>query len=80
MGNLLMDDVFKKSEMTEKEFLLEVAIWLYSKEKLTLGQGSKFAELPQFIFQKELGKRKIPTHYGIEDLHDDLTNLGIPYS
>ncbi|MBK9335614.1 MAG: hypothetical protein IPM98_03075 [Lewinellaceae bacterium] len=30
------------------------------------------ADLPQPIFQKELAKRKIPVHYGVEELEQDL--------
>lgn len=80
MGNLVMEKVLQQSKLTEKEFMLEIAVWLYNKERFTLGQGSKFAGISQYQFQQELGKRKIPVHYGIEELHEDLTNLGIPIS
>lgn len=52
-----------------------LAITLFREELLTLGQAAALADLPQLIFQKELAKRKIPLHYGIEELKQDLRHL-----
>ena len=53
----------------------EVAILLYSKEKLTLGQASRLAGLSQLQFQFLLASRKIPVHYDVADFEADLKTL-----
>ena len=37
------DKIFQAARMSEHEFLQEVAIMLFEKEKLTLGQASRLA-------------------------------------
>ncbi len=45
---------------------------MFIDKRLTLGQASCIALLSQTQFLKELGKRKIPIHYDIEDFKQDL--------
>lgn len=45
------------------------------QEKITLGTASQFAGMNQLEFQRVLGSRKIPIHYGIGDLRQDLQTL-----
>lgn len=71
------DQIIKQSGLSAKEILLEVAVLLFQKEKLTLGQASKLAGLHQFEFQKELTARDIPVHYGEEDFENDLQTVGL---
>jgi predicted HTH domain antitoxin len=71
----LPDTLFSNSMLTEQSIKLHLAIALYKEEILTLGQAATLAGLPQLIFQKELGKRKIPVHYGVEELKIDLKHL-----
>ena len=75
MSIIISEDLLKNASMSEKEFRLELAIFLFEKEIFTLGKASEFANIPQFIFQKELAKRKIPIHYGIEELMEDLETV-----
>ena len=53
----------------------EIAIMLFEKEKLTLGQASKLAGINQFNFQHLLASRNISIHYGVEDFEQDLATL-----
>ena len=71
----LPDAILLKAQTTEKTVRLHVAIALFKEELLTLGQAALVAELPQLIFQQELGKRKIPVHYGVEELLEDLEHI-----
>nr|NQU94589.1 UPF0175 family protein [Bacteroidota bacterium] len=43
--------------------------------KASLGKSSEFAGLHQYEFQKVLAERKIPVHYDVNDLEDDLIVL-----
>lgn len=71
----ISDNILERIGFTKEEIQLELAIMLFKAEKLSLGQASKIANLHKIMFQKELAKRKIPVHYGVEDLENDLENL-----
>ena len=71
----ISDKLLSKSGLTRKQILLELAIILFQRESVTLGQASEIAGIHQFQFQKELAKRKIPIHYGIEDFEKDLETI-----
>ena len=71
----ISDTIIEKSGMTNSELLLRLAILLFEEEKLTLVQASQLAGLHQIQFQKELAKRKIPVHYGKEELLADMETI-----
>ena len=61
--------------MTERELKQELALSLYAARKVTLIQAADIAGVGFFEFQGLLKDRKIPQHYGIQDLEDDLSNF-----
>lgn len=69
------DDVLLRSNLSEPELKLELALFLYQKNILTLESASHFAGLDSYSFQKNLGTHKIPIHYTQQDLDDDLKIL-----
>jgi len=71
----LPDSILAKTPLSEQSIKLLLAITLFREELLTLGQAAALADLPQLIFQKELAKRKIPVHYGVEELRQDIRHL-----
>lgn len=77
MSLVIPDEFLQAAHMTETDLKLEIAILLFQQEKITLGTASQFAEMNQLEFQRILGSRKIPIHYDVEDLRQDLTTLGI---
>lgn len=75
MDLTLPDDVLNWQRVTEEELRFDLALGLYIDEKATLGQAARIAGLSTPAFLDELGKRKIPVHYGIEDLAADEATL-----
>jgi predicted HTH domain antitoxin len=71
----ISEDILKFTELSDKEITLEIAIMLYKKEKLTLGQAAELTKLHQYQFQKELAKRSIPLNYDVDSFKEDLNNL-----
>lgn len=61
--------------LKDQQIRLELALVLFQSEKITLGRAAHFAGLHQYEFQKELSKRKIPIHYDLVDLEEDLNTL-----
>jgi predicted HTH domain antitoxin len=59
-------------KMTEDELKQELALSLYAARKVTLIQAADIASVGFFEFQGLLKDRKIPQHYGVQDLEDDM--------
>ena len=64
-----------ESRLSQREAALHLAIGLFVSEEATLGQAAEAAGLSQSEFMRELGRRKIPLHYGVEEFEQDLINL-----
>lgn len=75
MSLVIPDEIVRATRMSPEELRLELAVLLFKESKLTLGQAARFAEIPQPEFQHLLGRRKIPLHYGVEQLEEDLETL-----
>jgi predicted HTH domain antitoxin len=69
------DDLLAFSGLSEAELKVELALALFSAERLTLAQSARLAEQTQLEFQKTLASRRIPLHYGIEELEADLRTI-----
>jgi predicted HTH domain antitoxin len=61
-----------ETKLSPQSAALHLAIGLFVSEEATLGQAAEIARLSQAEFLKELGRRKIPLHYGSEELAEDL--------
>ncbi len=75
MGVVISDEIVQTIRMTERELMQEIAILLYQKERLTLGQASRMAQMSQVQFQYLLASRQIPLHYDVADFEADLKTL-----
>lgn len=51
---------------------LHLAIGLFVSDEATLGQAAQTAGMSQTEFLRELGLRRIPIHYGQDELKTDL--------
>ena len=75
MSLVIPDQVLDTARMTAVELAQEIAILLYQRKKLTLGQASGLAETNQLQFQFLLANRQIPAHYDVADL-ETLQEVG----
>jgi len=75
MSLLIPDELVKSSGLSEFELLLELIVLLFQQEKITLAKASRLTGMTQIQFQRLLAERKIPVHYDIQDLHEDIANL-----
>ncbi len=75
MGVFIPDDILQATRMTEEELKRELAILLFQKEKLTLGQASRLAGMNLLQFQHLLASRQIPVHYDVAEFEEDLKAL-----
>ncbi len=69
-------EVVEGAKVPEKEFervaRVELAIALYARGVLSLGQARRLAGLSKWEFLEELAKRGVERHYTREELEDDI--------
>lgn len=75
MGIVISEDILLSARMSESELLEEIAVLLFQKEKLTLGQAGRLAGMPIMRFQLLLAARNIPIHYDVSEFMEDLETL-----
>ncbi|MBM3861847.1 MAG: UPF0175 family protein [Verrucomicrobia bacterium] len=75
MSITIPDEVLESARLTAPEALQELAVALFQREKLTLGQASRFAGMDRLRFQHLLASRGIPLHYDVAELEADLQVL-----
>jgi predicted HTH domain antitoxin len=63
------------ARLSPQSTALHLAIGLFVTEEATLGQAAQVAGLSQADFLRELGQRRIPIHYGAEELAADLLTV-----
>jgi predicted HTH domain antitoxin len=75
MSLLIPDEILRASRLSERDLKVEIAIMLFEREKLTLGQACRFAAMDRLEFQHLLASRRIPIHYDVADFEHDLETL-----
>lgn len=75
MPVVIAEETLYAARLSPGEFKQEIAILLFSQNRLTLSQASHLAELPLLRFQHLLASRGIPVHYDIADFEADLATL-----
>ncbi|MBN2001381.1 UPF0175 family protein [candidate division KSB1 bacterium] len=75
MSLTIPDEIIESTKMSIPELSQEIAIMLYQKDKLTIGQASRLANMSQLQFQHLVSSRKIYIHYDENDLERDIQTL-----
>ncbi len=71
----ISQDVLDSARLTVDELLIELAIHLYQRGRLSVGKAHELAGLSLWEFRQLLASRRIPPHVGIEELDQDLETL-----
>lgn len=75
MPLVIPDEIIQAMRMTEQEVAQALAVALFEKEKLTLGQAARLAGLAQYEFQHLLASQRVPVHYDVADFEQDVATL-----
>ncbi len=75
MSVIISEDILHSTHLSESELKQEIAVMLFEKDKLTMGQAARFAEMSQWRFQHLLASRAIPVHYDVKEFEQDLASL-----
>lgn len=68
-------DVLDSARMTIPELKVEIAIYLYTQGRLSIGKAREMAGLSLWEFRQVLASRRIPPHYETSDLDEDAATL-----
>lgn len=68
-------NILDSARLTPKEVKTELAVLLYSQQRLSIGKARELADMSLWEFRQLLGSRKIPVHYDSDDLKDDVATL-----
>ncbi len=61
--------------LNERDAVVDIAIGLYKREQVSLGRAAEVAGISSVDFFAELGRRRIPINYGVDDLKSDVVAL-----
>jgi len=77
MSVVIADEILEASQLTQAEFLQEIALHLFQLGRLPLGMAAQVAEMEPLAFRALLKDRQIPLYrYDVEDFETDLQTLG----
>ena len=68
-------DVLDSARLTIPELKVEMAVYLYSQGRLSIGKARELAGMALWEFRQLLASRRIPPHYDVEDLDEDVATL-----
>ena len=68
-------EMLQQLQMSPAELRVDLAVYQYDKERMTMGQAKKLAGLTQIQFQRELARRNVFIKYDVEDFEQDLRTL-----
>ncbi len=71
-------DVLDSARLTIPELKVEIAIYLYAQGRLSIGKARELANMSLWEFRQLLASRRIPAHYDVDDLNEDLGETHSP--
>ena len=71
----ISQDILDSARIKLPDLKVELALLLYSQYRLSIGKAREFADMSLWEFRQLLGFRKIPAHYDVNDLSEDVATL-----
>ncbi len=68
-------DVLDSARLTIPELKVELAVYLYTQGRLSIGKARELADMTLWEFRQLLASRRISPHYDMLDLDEDVTTL-----
>ena len=64
-----------EQSLTPEAAALHLAIGLFVSDEVSLGRAAEVAGIPVVEMMRELARRKISLHYGIDEFREDLETI-----
>ena len=71
-------DILESTQLTAPELKVEMAVYLYTSGRLSIGKARELADMSLWQFRQLLGSRQIPPHFDESDLDADIETLKEP--
>jgi predicted HTH domain antitoxin len=68
-------DVLDSARIKLSDLKVELALLLYSQERLSIGKAHELADMTLWEFRQLLGARRIQAHYDVNELEEDVDTL-----
>jgi predicted HTH domain antitoxin len=68
-------DILDTARLTVDELKVEMAVYLYTQGRLSIGKARELADMTLWEFRQLLASRRIPPHYDVADLNEDMATL-----
>ena len=68
-------EILDSARLTLDDLRLELAVHLYREGRLSIGKARELAGMSLWGFRQILAARKIPPHYDVEGLEEDVATL-----
>jgi len=68
-------DVLDSARLSLADLKVELALHLYALGRLSIGKAHELAGMSLWEFRQVLGSRRIPPHYEVEELEQDMATL-----
>jgi len=68
-------DILDSARLTGPELKKEMAVYLYSQGRLSIGKTRELVDMSLWEFRQLLGSRRISPHYDVADLEEDVSTL-----
>jgi predicted HTH domain antitoxin len=75
MAIVIPDEILRATRMSEQELTQALAVALFEKGKLSLGQAARLAGTSQGDFRALLSAQGVSLHYDVTELEQDLATL-----
>lgn len=68
-------DILDSARLTPGEAKVELAVYLYSQRRLSIGKARELAGMSLWAFRQLMASRQVPPHYDETDLLEDVETL-----
>ena len=68
-------DILDTARLTIDDLKVEMAVYLYAQGRLSIGKARELADMSLWEFRQLLASRRIPPHYHVADLDEDVKTL-----
>lgn len=69
------EELIALTGLSEQQLRQQLALWLYSKGKLSIGRATKFAQVNRAEFMELMDKNNVVLNYSIDDLENDMQTI-----
>lgn len=68
-------DELLSNSATSKDLVTEIALFLFVKEKISLGKAADIIGISKMEMQQLIGAKGIPMHYDMEMVQNDMDTI-----